>query len=74
MSVDTAKLGKFVAEAMENIEEVFPDAKLGEIMLICEIQGEHDGGTVTTTRYICTAPQIHIHLGLLHAALLAAER
>lgn len=72
MSIDMSKLGRFVAESMESIEETFsPDAELGEIMLICEIQ--QPDRNVTTTRYVCTDPRVFVHIGLLRTALLSAE-
>lgn len=66
---NSQKLGSFVQDAMERMEKDFPEADLGDMMLICEFQ--YDGKT--TTRTITSDARDIVQLGLLRAATLAAE-
>lgn len=71
---NSRKFGNFVAEAMDAMEQDMPDAKLGEVLVICEFQREtEEGQGFTTTRYVCTDPRAFLHIGLLRTALLSAE-
>lgn len=72
---NSSKFGKFVAQAMEQMENDFPEHELGEVALVCEFQGTNESGNGTTTvRFMCTDPRNHVQLGLLHSAVLTVEQ
>lgn len=61
------KLGAMVAKGMDEIERDHPDAKIGDVAMVCEI----DSGDVTRIRVISSDERLHVVLGLLHAGILA---
>ena len=74
MSINPGKMGQLVAEAMDRIEQDYPDGnvEIGEVLIITEIQNKDDD--VTSIRFACTDERAYVHLGLLHMAILAIEQ
>jgi hypothetical protein len=70
------KLGEFVADTMERLDEDIPDAELAEIMLICELRvpsKDHEDEYYSQVRYFCSDSRPLVQIGLLRQAQLAAE-
>jgi hypothetical protein len=70
MSIDTTKMGQFVAMAMDQMEEQFPEGRLGEVLIVCEVQ--HDDRT--SIGYVCTDERAFVALGMLNTAALSIEQ
>lgn len=68
---NSQKLGSFVARTMEELEHDYPDAELGDILIVCELKRHKEN--ITTTRYVCTDGREHIHIGMLRMALKAID-
>lgn len=78
---NTNNIAKFVAKAIDEIEESFadqPNCVLGEVMLIVEVKDIDmtvvdddvpEGEMGTAIKYSCTDERFWVHQGLLNAAL-----
>lgn len=67
--MDTTKLGEVTAALMELIDAENPDAELGEVMVLAEIQGTDEEGGWTGIRWRCSDSRYWVQDGLLYAAL-----
>lgn len=65
--MDAQALGPLVADLMENLELDYPEAELGEVLLLVEIRKNDTGSTII--RHVSTDPRAHVQLGLLTLAI-----
>lgn len=88
MPIDNEKLGKFMAESMEELSNQHgEDADLGEVLIIVEVNRpstledyldeddfeEFKDDTITEVIYRCTNDKRWAHYGLMSAAMDAAK-
>ncbi len=77
MAIDRTKLGDFLLEAMDKVEEEYGDeAELGELVLIFEVRRPDSLDEETRysdISYYSSAEHRWEHIGLLTTALMAAE-
>lgn len=67
--MDTTELGSTAAQLMEMIEEEEPDAEMGVVMILAEINGCDEDGGWSSIRWRCSDPRVWVQDGMLHAAL-----
>ena len=73
MSLDAARMARFAAESIDQLEELMkddPGAELGEILIVAEIKNiTMDSDTGTAVRFACTDDRFWVQRGLLESAL-----
>jgi hypothetical protein len=75
LGIDTTQMGQLVARMMESIEKDHPDADMGDVVVIAEIQrvDEESGDSYTTVRSFSTSDKVHVQLGIIRLAQISLE-